>query len=257
VSRAKKPHSGSRLPAVNLLSPWVFEALATRRLRLRFTAGGVLAVLVITVGWGLQNLRIAQAEQVLRVEQAETGRLTAETQALAPVRAFVATVEQQKVTVQQSMAREIYFSLVLENLRAATPAGADVESAVVTLNPAPPPAPAADPVAPAEDAAATPTAGTAPAAPIVPSLCPGPDPFNTRPVVGCITLSGSAVDRRAVGDLVIRLGDDKLFVEPFISTTTTADGQRVTFTGSVGLSEKVFSNRYADIDQLLLKGTSR
>jgi hypothetical protein len=251
VSRDKKPQSGSRLPAVNLLSPWVFEALATRRLRQRFTAGGVLAVLIITVGWGLQNLRIAQAEQVLRVEQAETTRLTAETQTLAPVRAFVATVEQQKVTVQQSMTREIYFSLVLENLRAATPVGADVESAVVTLNPAPPPAPAADPAAPAADPAAT------PAVPAVPSLCPGPDPFNTRAVVGCITLSGSAVDRRAVGDLVIRLGDDKLFVEPFISTTTTADGQRVTFTGSVGLSEKAFSNRYADIDQLLLEGTSR
>jgi hypothetical protein len=241
---------------VNLLSPWVFETLATRRLRQRFTMGCVLAVLLVTAGWGLQSLRVTQAEQVLRIERAETARLAAETQTLAPVRAFVATVEQQKVTVQTTMAREIYFSRVLESLRAATPAGAGVESAVVTLNPAPAPAPAAAPVTEPADPA-TPTAEAPTAVPTVPSPCPGPDPFNTRVVVGCITLSGSAVDRRAVGDLVVRLGASKLFVEPFISTTTTADGERVTFTGSVGLSEKVFSNRYADMDKLLLEGTSR
>jgi len=52
------------------------------------------------------------------------------------------------------------------------------------------------------------------------------------------------------------LGDSALFVEPFISTTTTADGEKVIFTGSVGLSEQVFSNRYADLKRLL-EGTSR
>ena len=36
-----------------------------------------------------------------------------------------------------------------------------------------------------------------------------------------------------------------LFVEPFISTTTTGDSDPVTFSGSVGLSEKVYSHRYA------------
>jgi hypothetical protein len=86
-------------------------------------------------------------------------------------------------------------------------------------------------------------------------LCPGPDPFNTRVVVGCITLSGSAANRSAVSDLVIGLGDSELFVEPFISTTTTADGEGVTFTGSVGLSERVFSNRYTDLDKLLKGAT--
>ena len=51
--------------------------------------------------------------------------------------------------------------------------------------------------------------------------------------------------------LLVNLGDDRLFVEPFISTTTTAEDDVVTFTGSVGLSERAFSKRYADMEKLL------
>lgn len=242
----RKQHRGSALPAVNLLSPWSFEAISTRRLRQRFTVGCLVLALVVAAGWGVQHLRVTEAEKVLAVEQAQVDLLTAETGALAPVQAFVASVELQKATVQETMTREIYFSLVLDALQAATPSGANVESAIVALSPEAPPVPAAAPDAEVQ------TEGTTPVPVVgVPSLCPGPDPFNTLVVVGCITLSGSAQSRRSVGDLVIGLGDSKLFVEPFISTTTSADGTGVTFTGSVGLSEQVFSNRYADLDELL------
>jgi hypothetical protein len=233
------------LPTVNLLSPWSFEALSTRRLRQRFSVGCLALMLVVAAGWGVQSLRINQSQEELTVAQADSGLLAAETQSLAPVATFVAAVAAQKATVQETMTREIYFSSVLDALQAATPSGAQVESAIVALNPVAPPAPA-----PAPDAeAGTPVA--APEAVVEPSLCPGPDPFNTLNVVGCITLSGSAENRRAVGDLVIGLGDSTLFVEPFITATTSADETGVTFTGSVGLSEKVFSNRYADLDTVL------
>ena len=53
----------------------------------------------------------------------------------------------------------------------------------------------------------------------------------------------------------MNLGADKLFVEPFISTTTTAEGARLTFTGSVGVSTKAYSHRYAGINVLLAGGT--
>lgn len=244
--RVSRQHSESALPAVNLLSPWSFEAISTRRLRQRFSVACLALALVVAAAWGVQHVRVTQAEQELRVEQAQAQLLTAETGALAPVKAFVASVEQQKATVQETMAREIYFSRLLDALQAATPSGAKVDSAIVALSPEPPPAPAAttDPEA---------GAGATPPEPVVdvPSPCPGPDPFNTLAVVGCVTLSGSAQSRRSVGDLVIGLGDSKLFVEPFISATTSADGTGVTFTGSVGLSERVFTNRYADLDELL------
>lgn len=232
------PHSP--VPTVNLLSPWVFEALAVRRLRLRFTAAAGVVVLLVGVAWGIQHLRAGHAERVLTIEQAETARLTAAAAELAPVRTFVVTVDQQKALVSTTMEREVYVSRVLSGLTASTPPGAEFETVAVTIAP---------PLTPEEEAAAA-AAGTG-------SACPGPDPFNTRVVVGCVLLTGSADSRASVGDLVVNLGNDALFVEPFISTTTTAEGDDVVFTGSVGLSKKAFSDRYADIDTLLAQEARR
>jgi hypothetical protein len=205
-------------------------------------------LLVVAAGWGVQSLRIGEAQDELTAAEVETGLLTGEARTLAPVQTFVASVKAQQATVQETMAQEIYFSSVLAALQAATPSGANVESAIVALNPAAPPLPAPAPDADADAPAPTPTPE---AAVVEPSLCPGPDPFNTLTVVGCVTLSGSAQNRGAVGDLVIGLADSQLFVEPFITATTSADETGVTFTGSVGLSDKVFSNRYAELDTIL------
>lgn len=240
------------LPVVNLLSPSAFERLATRRLRMRFLAGGAALVVLVVAAWAVQHLRVGEAEQLLTVERAETTRLTEETKALLPVRAFVSGVELQKTTVSETMANEIYFSTVMAGLQDAAPSGVELDSVAVTL--APPPAAAAPAPAPTEaEGTEEADSAAAPAPEAVPTVspCPGPDPFNTRVVVGCITLSGTASSRAEVGDLVINLGKDALFVEPFISTTTTADTSLVSFSGSVGLSEKVFSKRYANLDKLL------
>ena len=226
------------LPSVNILSPWVFERMAISQLRQRFTLAGLVLVLLVVAGWAVQGLRIDQAEKVLAVEQAETSRLTAETNELAPVRTFVATVGQQQLSVQNNMAAEIYFSRVVEELQNATPFAANVESVSVALDPN----------------AGSVAVGNAPAVgealPVV-SPCPGPDPFNTKLVIGCITLSGSAGSRADVGEFVINLGAEELFVEPFISTTTSGDADEVTFSGSVGLSDKVYSRRYAELQKVL------
>ena len=236
------------LPVVNILSPSVFEAIATRRLRRRLILAGCAVTLAIGAGWAVQELRVSHARQILTIEQAEGDRLGARTRALAPVRAYVAAVEKQKGTVQSAMAGEVYLSQALEGLRSATPNGVKIESLSVTV--APP-----VPVAGKTGAAAVPAKASGTAAGL--SACPGPDPFHTRPVAGCLTLSGSAANRRAVGDFVITLGGSALFVEPFISTTTTAAKEGVMFTGSVGMSPNLFSRRYADIDRLLASRADR
>jgi hypothetical protein len=147
---------------------------------------------------------------------------------------------------------------VLEGLQDATPVDARIES--VSVTPAAPalevaPAPAPDPgTAGGEEGTEAPAEEVPPPATSSTSPCPGPDPFSTRVVVGCVTVSGSASSRDDVGDLVVRLGEDPLFVEPFISTTTTADEEQVTFSGSVGISPKVYSRRYADLERLLATG---
>jgi Tfp pilus assembly protein PilN len=231
------------LPSVNILSPWVFERMAISRLRRLFALAGVVLMMLVAAGWVVQGLRIDQAEKVLAVEEAETARLSVETNQLTPVKSYVATVGQQQLSVQNNMAAEIYFSRVLEEFQNATPFAANVESISIAL----------DPNAGSVALGQAPAVGeTIP----VESPCPGPDPFNTKLVIGCITLSGSAASRADVGELVINLGNEELFVEPFISTTTAGDGTGVTFSGSVGLSDKVYSRRYADLEKLL-KGSAR
>jgi hypothetical protein len=216
------------LPTVNLLSQSQFDRLAVRKLRQQFAAGAVALLLLAGGGWFVQHTRVADQEKLIAVEQAQTSRLSAETSTLTAIKTFVTGVATQKQTIATTMAHEIYFSRVLEGLRQAAPSGTDMQSIAVTL--------AADPAATTDGAT---SAGA--------STCPGPDPFQTETMVGCVTLSGTAVSRAEVGELVTRLGSMGLFVEPFISTTTTGEGVEtaVSFSGSVGLSEQVYSNRYA------------
>lgn len=239
--RRTVPHE--TVPAVNLLSPWVFEAMAARRLQERFAVAAVVLMMMLGAAWAVQHLRTGHAERLLADEQATTARLTGQTQELAPVRTYVASVQQQKQVAQEAMKDEVYLSRVMTALEAATPPGATVESITVKVTP---PVEGGD-----AEAAAAADSGEASGE----STCPGPDPFHTRTLVGCVTLTGSAQSRASVGRMVLDLGGDPLFVEPFISTTTTAEGDGVTFTGSVGLSTKTFSRRYADIDALLAKET--
>jgi len=229
-------------PTVNLLSPWTLEAAVTQRLTQRFVAAAVLLVMLIGVGWGVQHVRTDRAEQELSVHQAQTARLTTHTRELSPVQTFVTAVDQHKVLARDAMKNEVYLSRVLSGLERATPRGASVDTVGITVAAA---------AAPTNGGAATPTSGDAGAA-----TCPGPDPFKTRRLIGCVTLSGTARSRASVGDLVTNLGGDRLFVEPFISTTTTAEGDELAFTGSVGLSTRALSHRYARIDRLL-SGTRR
>lgn len=226
------PHPG--LPRVNLLSPAAFARLATRKLRRRFLVAGVALVAVVAATGAVEHLRVAEAERVLAVEQVETSRLAGETLALAPVRALVDGVARQTQTVDGTMANEIYTSDVFEELLVATPAGVRLESLTLT----------------AAQTAAVGGAATAPAT----SPCPGPDPFNTRTVIGCVTVSGTAPDRARVGELVIALGDADLFIEPFVSVTTSADTADVSFSGSVGLSRAAFSRRFGSPTVAVVEG---
>lgn len=223
--RRRAPAVVPTMPTVNLLSSAEFDRLAARRLRHRFVAGGVALLLLVGGAWTAQHLRVAAAEKVVAVERAETSRLSAQTQVLAPVRTFVAGVAQQEVLVSTAMAGEIYFSEVLDGVRDATPPGADLGTVAITVVPR----------------ATTPDAADAATSP-----CPGPDPFETRVVVGCVQLTGTAASRAEVGDMVVQLGASGLFVEPFIATTTTGEADEVSFSGSVGLSEQVYSGRYAE-----------
>ena len=232
--------SHDTVPVVDLLSPWVHEALAVRRTRGRFFAATMVLAVLLAGAWSVQHLRVTHARSVLTDAQADTQRLQAAAQELAPVSAYVSTVAQRKALVAQTMAGDVSLSRVVRDVRSVAPVDAHLDSVVITVTP---------PVATGVPAAGA-DAAVAPSS-LVESPCPGPDPFNTKTVVGCVTLAGTAASRASVGQFVIALGHDDLFVEPFISTTTTGEGTQVTFTGSVGLSQRIYTQKYVKIDDLL------
>ena len=235
------------LPTVNLLSPSVFEAMAVRTLQRRFVAAAVALVLLVAGGWVVQHLRAEQAAKLLVVEEGETARLTAKAEDLAPVSTYVATVANQKILVSRTMATEALLSSVLDDLAVATPEGVRVETltAVVT----------------ATTIQTDQSASTGQGQPGQPgqngeTACPAPDPFKRSTTVGCVTMTGTASTRAAIGRLVDRLGSG-VFVAPYITTTANADGTKLTFTGSVGVNSRVYSKRYADLDELLASRAGR
>jgi hypothetical protein len=237
---------------VNLLSPWVFEELRVHRLRQRFVIAGIGLVVLIGLVWTGLQLNLHGAEEELRGEQATTTGLTAQMKDLAPVKTYVNGVVHRVVTVRAATYADVAFSEVLTSLNDAIPADATVTSMSVDL---------------AAETATAPSTGTGtavaadptkdPARGLSGSSCPGPDPFGTKVVVGCVTIEGTAADRESVGKLVIALGESGLFVEPFVNTTTTSDGDGVSFAGSVGLSPKVFSGRFDDLGAALAKENSK
>ncbi|MEP7740265.1 hypothetical protein ABKW28_21685 [Nocardioides sp. 31GB23] len=240
---------------VNLLSPWVREGLRVRALRKRF-AYALLALVVAAGGaWAFHQLLLREASAELRGEQAVGAALEARIDGLAPVSGYIADVRTRSQEVHDTMWTEISHATVLDTLVDLAPGGTSFESTTLVLPLAAPPG---APAAPADGTAAAPgtDAGTDPAEPVAPeddpargllATCPGPDPFATTTVVACLELSGTAPSRRVVAQLVQALAAEKLFIEPFITTTTTDEAAEVSFTGSVGVDPRAFTGRYDDL----------
>lgn len=244
-AEAPAPDAPAAEPAartgVDLLSPWVHLELRVRVLRKRF-GYALLALLVTVTGiWAYQQLLLREAVADLRGEEAVGSALGARVDDLAPVTEYVASVRSRSQLVHDTMWTEISHARVLDALSALLPAGTALDSVAVAR-----PATAVDGASadattdPATDPAADPTRGLV-------TVCPGPDPFTTTTVVACLDLSGTAPSRRVVADLVQALASEKLFVEPFISATTTDEASTVTFTGSVGIAPRAFTGRYDDL----------
>lgn len=252
TSKGRPPTGGGKAPrtgaaSVNLLSPWVFEELRVHQLRRRFLLGVVVLLVAVALAWGALRFNLHRAHADLRGEEAVGAGLTRELRELAPVRTYVNSVERRVVTVKGATYDDVAFSNVLTALDAATPEGATIGTISVELAAA----------ETSDDDSAGPASDKDPARGLVGDTCPGPDPFGTRVVVGCVTIEGTADSRDAVSGLVIALGADKLFVEPFVDTTTTEDSDAVTFSGSVGLSPAAFSGRYDSLGDELSKGAKK
>jgi len=216
---------GPRLPQVNLLSPDTLQHLAVRQVKRRLVAAGLAGALLVAGGWGVQSWRLSSAKSDLTAEQALTPPLEGQLAELDPVARFVAGLEARKQTASRAMAAEVLFSEALIDMNKRLPKGVQLRTMSVTLSP---------------------TAASA-------VQCARPDPFKPAVIIGCVTISGTAPSRDAVGEFVESLKSAKIYADPFIATTVVdgATGERsVAFNGSVGVTGEIVSGHYADLSWL-------
>jgi hypothetical protein len=220
------------MPDVNLLPPRVFEAVQAQNARRKLTLIGGAMVLVLGALYVAQTAQITVANNALDTETANGVVLEKQARALAPVNAFYLGVAAQKTMVKTTMAQELVFSEVASTLSAIS--GKDVQIETMTATVAPPGA--------AGTQAAAAGAGCSPA-----------DPFGKVSIVTCLQFTGTAAGREGVAKFLSNLTASAKFAAPYVPVTDSVDGKGVTFSGSVGITDKFYSNRYAD-DGYLLKG---
>ncbi len=233
VAASRKSGGTSALAAVNLLSPWVLEELAVRRLRMRFLAAGIALVVLVAGAYGVLWMHLNNTREELRGDDAVAAGLNKQIKDMGDVQSYVGDVTVRGKAVATAMGGEVAFSGVFVELRQSMPGGADLTGLTVTL----PAEPLNTDEAPSENGDADTL------------VCDGADPFGSRVVVACIELTGTAQTRDQVSRLVEALASSDLFVEPFISTTTRSDNDDpatngVEFTGTVGVSPEARSGRY-------------
>ncbi len=216
-------HDAPQSAAVNLLSTWVLEENRVHSLRLRFLAGALGLALLVGLAWTGLNLRISAKESELQDLEVAGAKLQTQITDMAPMRTYASSIKLRSTMVADSMASEVEFSRALSALTDLLPAGTVITTFGGTLTPI--------------SATAVPTNDA--------SACPGPDPFGATTIAGCVVLTGTAPSREAVSRLVLTLSSNKLFVEPFITTTTTDDQDVVAFSGSVGLDPRLLTGRFA------------
>jgi Tfp pilus assembly protein PilN len=216
--------------AVNLLSPWVLDELRVRRLRKRFLLGALALAVVVAGTWSYLRLDLSRDRQGLRDDEAVGAGLSQQIGDLADVKQYVANITVRAGDVEDTMSRQLGFADVMRSIEGALPPGASVDTVEVTV-----------PTDPQE---------IDPAAPPLAAACPGADPFGARPVVACLSLTGTAASRAEVSDLLQALAEVDVFVEPFVSATSTgdADVDGVRFEGTLGLDAAAYTGRFADVD---------
>jgi|GEM_PF-2389435 len=231
------------MPDVNLLPPRVFEAVHAKQAQRKLALIGAALLLVGAGAYLGQTAQILSANNALDAEVANGVVLQKQVRALTPVKAFYGGVSAQKLAVQKTMAQELFFSKVSTELLKDAPAGVTISTVTIAAS---------------ESGAAGATAAAG-------SSCPSANPFSPSPIVACVQFTGTAPAREGVSALLVSLIASQNFANAYIPVTDSAGAAatgaagaaagptQVTFNGSVGVTDKFFSNRYAN-DAYLLKG---
>lgn len=221
VEEVEHPPFVPALPSVDLLPQSVRDRITVRKVRRRFIALALLLLAGVGTAWLLQTGQIQQADDSLALEQSRNATLTAQVQALEPVQRLYNQITGQQAIVNQTLASQPTAALVVSRLldTAAKAGVTDLASVNVDYSGIPAPGGVLNP-------------------------CPNPDPFGTEVAIGCLTFTATAASREDVSRLLTALGEDPMFVGPYVTDTTASGGtgaQSIAFTGTAAISPEALA----------------
>ena len=207
-------------PTVNVLPQSVMDVVGLASLKRRFVIAAGAGALVMGVVFLAQTAQISVAKTNLADETGRTDKLIAQYMPLVPVKTYYAGVAANTAVIRATMAKEVYFSSLVTMLSNSVPA--DFAVGEISFN-----------------VDTTPGAGNL-------TSCPGTDPFSKVRPIGCISFSAVAPSRKSVGAFLNTLSTENLLTNPYVSSTSVDNLNKVSFNITIGITENAFSKRYTD-----------
>ncbi len=215
----ERPRFRPTLPEVNVLPASVRVSIRVRKLVRLFVLLALLLVVASGGVWYLQSDRIARAENAVETATEQNVQLQDDLAALAPIRELYGEITRLQELVATTLAAQPRAAAVITEVIAAgeESAGKDISFSSIDVVYKGIPVPGADL-----------------------NVCPNPDPFTEEITIGCVTFSATVASREQVSNLLRALGEDSLFVGPYVTTSNVSSvegqGDVVAFTGSAGIS---------------------
>lgn len=221
------------LPSVDLLPAQIQDDVKLRRLRWKMGVACLGVVGAVAAGWVVQEGLILSAQHNLDQQQTQQTTLNAQMTTLAPVANFYKSVTNAQTTVQTTMNDEVLTSVVFAHLTASLPHGVTLQQANVA-------------VMTGTGAAASNATVSATSTGSGSTGCPVTTPFEPQAPSGCVSIQGHTTSRALVAQWMNALSKDPMFNNVFVPTSTfDPKTGSLTFSGSIGLTSKIYSHRYA------------
>jgi Tfp pilus assembly protein PilN len=202
------------LPRVNLLPPEIVEAGRLRSVQLGMGAAVVAALVVVGGLWVVADLQAQSEQEKLDTATATQSGVSRQVNALAPVQAVYAQVDQRRQLLETALGGDVEWSQYLTDLSLTVPDNVWLNSMSV-----------------APQTAATGTTGTA----------------GTADQIATITFSGTAMQHDDVAVWLESLAKQKGYTSAYFNSSTEKEvgtTKVVDFTSTVVVTREALSGRY-------------
>jgi len=170
---------------------------------------GVVAIGFFAVG-GVAL--VAESNEANATQQAAVTQAKIAT--LSPVQDYYSGIESRKGEISTTFDSSIQYSTIYGDLFGSLPPGVQIESFSTAIG----------------------------------ETCPGGDPFNPSPAIGCATVTATAPDSATISAFTTSLAQasDGVLVDPYASDITTS-GDALSFQLTANFNADAYSDKFADL----------